>query len=120
MKNMRTCEPNKMRGAQRNWGECPLQPTKAPKDRLWRVLSLLLFIQLLAACSSSLERDPFAKEYVSRAEYQKRLTTVYKPWWESLTESERLEYRRLWQAEAEFGLKQMRLGAQMMSGGPIY
>jgi hypothetical protein len=83
-------------------------------------LGVVLILHVMATGCASTVRDPFAKEWVATAVYQERLTTKYRPWYNSLTEEQKLQWQNLWTREAELGLAQMKLGAQMMQGGPIY
>jgi len=83
-------------------------------------VGVFLVLHILATGCASTVRDPFAKEWVAPKVYKDRLENKYRPWYAALTEEQRLMWQAQWTREAELGLKQMKLGAQMMQGGPIY
>lgn len=97
---------------------------KVKKLNIIKWLGVFLVLHIMATgCASGGKygkvRDPFAREWVPEHVYQERLTTKYRPWYQSLTEEQRLMWQAQWTREAELGLRQMKLGAQMINGGPI-
>lgn len=98
-----------------------MKNSKVTKINIIKWLGVFLVLHVMATgCAHNRKvRDPFTKEWVPAEVYQERLENKYRPWFASLTEEQRIQYQLLWQREAELGLKQMKLGAQMMQGGPI-
>jgi hypothetical protein len=94
---------------------------KMKKLNIIKWLGVFLVLHILATgCATSGVRDPFAKEWVSKAEYQERLETKYRPWYQSLSEAEKTRFHQTLDKQIDVGMAQMKLGAQMMQGGPIY
>lgn len=83
-------------------------------------VGVFLVLHIIATGCASTVRDPFTKEYVSPSVYQERLATKYRPWYQSLSEAEKTRFHQALDKRIDVGMQQMKLGAQMMQGGPIY
>lgn len=97
---------------------------KVKKVNIIKWLGVFLVLHIMATgCASGgprgTVRDPFAKEWVAPEVYQDRLTTKYRPWYNNLSEAEKTRFHEALDKQIEFGMFQMKLGAQMMQGGPI-
>lgn len=98
---------------------------KVKKVNIIKWLGVFLVLHIMATgCAHGgprgTVRDSFAKEWVPADVYQARLENIYRPRYQALSYEDKVLFHKALDKQIEFGMFQMKLGAQMMQGGPIY